>query len=133
MTTEESFTVDDSCDIAIIGIAGRFPKANNIEMLWENLKNGVEGISFFKDEELEVANLTPDILSSQDFIKAKGVLDDVELFDASFFNIPAREAEWMDPQHRLMLECAWTALEDAACDPETYQGSIAVYAGSGAN
>ena len=99
---------------------------------WENLRNGVESITFFSDEELEQP-VTPELLSNPNFVKAKGILDNIELFDASFFNVPPREAQWIDPQQRLFLECAWSAMEDAGYNVETYKGLIAVYAGVNTN
>src|SRR5918999_5858699 len=117
-------------DIAIIGMSGRFPRARNIAEFWQVLKDGVEAISFFSDEELARAGVDPEVLSSPDYVKAGGVLEDVELFDASFFGFNPREAEALDPQQRLFLECSWEALEDAGYDPENYEGHIGVYAGS---
>ncbi|HET9710841.1 MAG TPA: beta-ketoacyl synthase N-terminal-like domain-containing protein, partial [Pyrinomonadaceae bacterium] len=102
----------DSYAIAIVGMDGRFPGARNTREFWRNLRNGVESISFFADDELEQP-VTPELLSNPNFVKAKGILDDIDLFDASFFNITPREAQWMDPQQRLFLECAWSAIEDA--------------------
>jgi len=122
----------DNCAIAIIGMDGRFPGARNVNEFWKNLRNGVESITFFSDEELEQP-VTPELLRNPNFVKAKGILDDIELFDASFFNIPPREAQWMDPQQRLFLECAWSALEDAGYNVVTYKGLIAVYAGVNTN
>ncbi|MBW4633663.1 MAG: amino acid adenylation domain-containing protein [Iphinoe sp. HA4291-MV1] len=119
--------------IAIIGMAGRFPGANNVEQFWQNLRDGVESISFFTDEELEASGIDPAILSDRNYVKANGLLEDVEMFDASFFGFSAREAEIMDPQHRLFLECAWEVLENAGYDSETYDGQIDVYAGAGLN
>ena len=128
----DELDVDDSTDIAIIGMAGRFPKASDLEAFWRNLRAGVEGIAFFADDELEVS-LTPEELSNPAYVKAAGVLDGVELFDAAFFNISAREAEWMDPQQRLFLECAWAAIENAGYNLQTYRKLVAVYAGANTN
>ena len=123
----------DNPDIAIIGISGRFPGAQNLEQFWQNLRDGVESVSFFSDQELESAGVDPAVLSDPNYIKAKPILENIDLFDASFFDINPREAEVMDPQHRIFLECAWEALENAGYDCETYPGSIAVYAGSSIN
>jgi len=120
-------------DIAIIGMTGRFPGAANVESFWNNLRDGVESISQFSNEELLVAGITPEILSQPNYVKANGLLENVDLFDANFFGFTAKEAEIVDPQHRLFLECAWEVLENAGYDPETYQGAIGVYAGTGAN
>ncbi len=121
--------------IAIVGMSGRFPGANNIKEFWKNLKNGEESIQFFSDEELENSfledpNARKDEKVNTQYVKARGILEDVELFDANFFSINPTEAEVMDPQHRIFLECAVHALEDASCVPETYKGIISVYASS---
>ncbi|BBC27196.1 type I polyketide synthase [Pseudanabaena sp. ABRG5-3] len=120
-------------DIAIIGMVGRFPKANNVEALWSNLRDGVESISRFSDAELIAAGINLELLSQPNYVKANGLLENVDMFDANFFGFSAKEAEIVDPQHRLFLECAWEALENAGYDPETYQGAIGVYAGTGTN
>ncbi|HET9713109.1 MAG TPA: type I polyketide synthase, partial [Pyrinomonadaceae bacterium] len=132
MDRQVSTNNGDSYAIAIVGMDGRFPGARNTREFWWNLRNGVESISFFADDELEQP-VTPALLSDPNFVKAKGILDDIELFDASFFNITPREAQWMDPQQRLFLECAWSAIEDAGYDVTTYPGPIAVYAGVNTN
>ncbi|MFP4437568.1 MAG: type I polyketide synthase [Chloroflexaceae bacterium] len=116
--------------IAIIGIAGRFPKAKNIDEFWQNLQAGRECISFFSDEDVIASGTDPAFLSNPHFVKAFGVLDDIELFDAQFFGISPREAKLLDPQHRLFLECAWEALEHAGYDSERYPGRISVFAGT---
>ncbi len=115
--------------IAIIGMAGRFPGAENVEQFWRNVRDGVESISSFTDEELKAAGVPEETLRSPQYVRAGAVLDDIDLFDASFFGFSPREAEIIDPQHRLFLECAWEALENACCDPEEFQGLIGVYAG----
>ncbi|BAY50149.1 beta-ketoacyl synthase (plasmid) [Scytonema sp. HK-05] len=119
--------------IAIIGIAGRFPGAKNVDEFWQNLRDGVESISFFTDEELEASGIDPALLKNPNYVKANGWLEDVEKFDASFFGFTPKEAEIMDPQHRLFLECAWEVLENAGYDSEAYDGQIGVYAGAGLN
>jgi non-ribosomal peptide synthase protein (TIGR01720 family) len=120
-------------EIAIIGMAGRFPGARTVEAFWQNLRNGVESISFFFDEELESMGIATSVLHHPNYVKAGGVLDEWDLFDASFFGFSAREATIMDPQQRLFLECAWEALERAGYDPERYAGLIGVYAGASMN
>jgi non-ribosomal peptide synthase protein (TIGR01720 family) len=115
--------------IAIIGLAGRFPGAKNVDEFWQNLQNGVESISFFTDEELAFSGIDSTVLNDLNYVKAGGILKDVELFDASFFGFSPREAEVMDPQHRLFLEQAWEVLESAGYISETYRGRIGVYAG----
>ncbi|HEV2705717.1 MAG TPA: amino acid adenylation domain-containing protein [Pyrinomonadaceae bacterium] len=120
-------------DIAIVGMAGRFPGARSIEQFWENLRAGVESVSFLSDEELIAAGVDPALLAHPNYVKAGVILEDVEQFDASFFGYSPREAEVMDPQHRLFLECAWEALEQAGHDPEQDGGSVGVFAGAGAS
>ena len=120
--------------IAIIGMSGRFPGAANLDQFWANLVQGVDSISRFKDEELDYSVATPEsIVDGQKFIPARGVLDDVDLFDAEFFGMYPKEAQITDPQHRLFLECAWEALESAGHAPENYPGLIGVYAGLSLN
>jgi acyl transferase domain-containing protein/acyl carrier protein len=116
--------------IAIIGMAGRFPGARNIEELWQNLCQGVESISIFSDEELLAAGIDPALVHDPKYVKAKAILEDVDQFDAAFFGYNPKEAEVTDPQHRLFMECAWEALEDAGYDPENYPGLISVFAGA---
>ncbi|MFP3941414.1 MAG: alpha/beta fold hydrolase [Thermoanaerobaculia bacterium] len=103
--------------VAVVGMAGRFPGARDVDELWRNLRAGVESIRFFSDEELVEAGFAPEELSDPALVKARAVLDEPELFDAAFFGYSPREAEAIDPQHRLFLECAWQALEDAGHTP----------------
>jgi phthiocerol/phenolphthiocerol synthesis type-I polyketide synthase E len=117
--------------IAIIGMAGRFPGAKNVDEFWQNLRDGVESICFFSEEELESLGIDKSVVRDPRYVKARGVLEDIELFDASFFGFNPREAEITDPQHRFFLESAWQALENAGYNSETYEGSIGVYAGAG--
>jgi acyl transferase domain-containing protein len=116
--------------IAIIGMTGRFPGARNIDQFWENLQNGVESVRFFNRDELLAMGIDDYLLDNPKFVAADAILDDMDLFDASFFDYSAREAEILDPQHRHFLECAWEALESAGYNSEFYNGRIAVYAGS---
>ena len=119
--------------IAVVGMAGRFPGADNIDEFWSNIRDGVESITFFSDEELLEAGIDPELLKKPNYVKAKSPLSDVDLFDARFFGISPREAAAMDPQHRFFLECAWEALENAGYDADRYPGRIGVFAGVGAN
>ncbi|MGH8547084.1 MAG: type I polyketide synthase, partial [Methylococcales bacterium] len=116
--------------IAIIGMSGRFPGAGTIDEFWRNLRDGVESIAFFSDEDVLASGTDPAFLSHPNFVKAFGVLEGIELFDAAFFGISPREATLLDPQHRLFLECAWEALENAGYDCAVHNGRIGVYAGS---
>jgi amino acid adenylation domain-containing protein len=117
--------------IAIIGLAGRFPGARTAEEFWDGLITGREMISQFSPEELDVD------LSKGDpdghFVNARGMMPDADMFDAKHFNIPPREAERMDPQHRILLEVAQTALDSAGHDPAQFAGKIGIYAGSSQN
>jgi acyl transferase domain-containing protein/SAM-dependent methyltransferase/acyl carrier protein len=117
--------------IAIIGMVGRFPGARNLDQFWRNLRDGVESVSFFTAEELVAEGVDLSLLSEPNYVGANAVLDDVEMFDASFFGFTPREAEITDPQHRLFLECAWELLETAGYEPTSYNGRIGVYAGAG--
>jgi acyl transferase domain-containing protein/acyl carrier protein len=116
--------------IAIIGMAGRFPGAENIEQFWKNLQNGIESISFFSDQELVSEGVDPALLNDPNYVKAGAILENIDYFDASFFGYSPRDAEIIDPQQRFFLECAWEALETTGYDPEIYRGRIGVYAGS---
>ncbi len=116
--------------IAIIGISGRFPGAKNTDEFWQNLQDGVESVSFFTAEQLESSGIDPALLSNPNYVKARADLEDIELHDASFFGFNPKEAEITDPQHRFFLECAWSALENAGYNSETYEGSIGVYGGA---
>lgn len=116
--------------IALIGVSGRFPGAHNVEAFWRNITAGEKSIRFFSDEELLAAGADAALLAQPNYIKAGAVLADADMFDAPFFKFSPREAEITDPQHRLFLECAWEALEDAGYNPETYQDLIGVFAGS---
>jgi polyketide synthase PksJ len=122
-----------STDIAVIGLAGRFPGAPTLDAFWHNLCAGVEAISFFTDEEIKAAGVDLETLHHPHYVRAGGVLDEVEWFDAAFFGYTPREAEILDPQHRLFLECAWEALERAGYDSARYSGRIGVYASAGLN
>ena len=126
-----SVSSDRGLEIAIIGMAGRFPGANNIEQFWLNLRDGVESVSFFTDQELDASGVSPDLYRDPSYVRGRPVLEGIDLFDASFFGFSPREAEITDPQHRLFLEAAWQTLENAGYDPDSFNGLIGVYAGSG--
>ncbi|MBE7384653.1 MAG: SDR family oxidoreductase [Leptolyngbya sp. SIO1E4] len=120
-------------EVAIIGMSCRFPGAENIEVFWRNLRNGVESISFFEDSELLAAGVAPGLIKDPHYVKAHSVLTGIDRFDAAFFDLSASEAEMTDPQQRLFLEHAWEVVEKAGYNSETYEGSIGVYAGVGMN
>ncbi|WP_035178644.1 type I polyketide synthase [Alkalihalobacterium bogoriense] len=120
-------------DIAIIGMEGKFPGANTLEQFWNVLKEARETISFFSEEELLEAGLTKEIISKPHYVKAKGVLEDIEYFDSHFFDYSPHDAKRMDPQIRLFHEYAWKALESAGYATEQYEGLIGVFGGSASN
>ncbi|HET8845325.1 MAG TPA: beta-ketoacyl synthase N-terminal-like domain-containing protein, partial [Ktedonobacteraceae bacterium] len=116
--------------IAVVSMAGRFPGAGNIEQFWENLREGVESISFFTPEELREAGVPAEVLADPNYVRARPILQEVEQFDAGFFGYSPREAELMDPQHRLFLESSWEVLERGGYDPQSYEGLIGVFGGA---
>lgn len=119
--------------VAIIGMAARFPGAPNVETFWRNVRDGVESISFFSEDELIAAGVNPALLRDPNYVRASGVLDDIEMFDAPFFGLTPREAEITDPQQRLFMECAWEVMENAGYVSEELAGRIGVFAGAGPN
>ena len=119
------------CGIAIVGMAGRFPGANDVDTFWRKLCDGVESIRDLSDQELRDAGVQQAQLDEPRYVRRKGVLDDVACFDAPFFGYPPREALLMDPQQRLFLELGWQALEHAGYDAQTYGGRIGVVGGTG--
>ncbi|HEX3529709.1 MAG TPA: thioester reductase domain-containing protein [Thermoanaerobaculia bacterium] len=120
---------DSLYDVAVLGMAGRFPGAEDLDRLWDNLRRGVETVSFFTAAELATSGVDPALSSHPSYVPARGVVRDADLFDAAFFGFSPREARVLDPQQRLFLECAWEALENAACDPARAASAVGVYAG----
>jgi phthiocerol/phenolphthiocerol synthesis type-I polyketide synthase E len=120
-------------EIAVIGMAGRFPGAGDLEAFWRNLRDGVESISTFTDEELAAAGVDPEVMRDPAYVRVGGIVEGIERFDAAFFGYYPREAQIIDPQQRILLECAWEALEDAGYDPLRGERSIGVFAGAGTN
>jgi acyl transferase domain-containing protein len=120
---------DSPGPVAIIGMAARVPGAQNVFEYWRNLREGVESITRHTKEEMLARGAPPTLVGDPHYVNASAMLADVECFDATFFGYSAREASIMDPQHRVFLECAYHALEDAAYDPERYTGLIGVFAG----
>jgi non-ribosomal peptide synthase protein (TIGR01720 family) len=133
MTTGASAEDWSGFEIAIVGMAGRFPGARDVDQFWRNLRDGVESIAVLSDEELTAAGVDAASLSNPDYVKAAARLDDIDLFDAGFFGITPREAEIMDPQHRLFLETAWESLESAGFDPARCPGAVGVFGGTSTN
>jgi FkbH-like protein len=122
------------CDIAVIGMACRFPGANSINEYWNNLLEGKETINHFTDEELAKYELNyNELKNNPDYVKARGILKDIDKFDAGFFSMTPREAAITDPQHRVWLENAWDAFENAGFNPFCYTGSVGVFAGGFVN
>ncbi|MDU5142213.1 MAG: type I polyketide synthase [Paenibacillus dendritiformis] len=133
MTKSQQTQAATGLEIAVIGMAGRFPGARNIEEYWDNLKNGKESVRFFSDEELEAAGVESELIRNPRYVKAKAVVPDAEWFDSDFFDYSPREAEVIDPQLRIFHECAWEALEHAGYDPEQTNGAIGLFAGASAS
>lgn len=119
-------------DIAIIGMSGRFPGAENVEQLWQNLLAKKNSISTWTVDELD-PSIPAELRNDPDYVKARGVITDADKFDHGFFGVNPKVAALMDPQQRVFLETAWAALEDAAYDPAQFAGLIGVYAGMGNN
>ena len=126
-------TTNAENDVAVIGMSCRFPGAANIRQFWRNLCDGIESMQFFSDEELLGAGVDPRLLDHPDYVKVSSVLPDIEWFDARFFGITPRDASLMDPQQRILLECAWETFEVAGYNPLAYRGTVGVYAGAGMN
>jgi phthiocerol/phenolphthiocerol synthesis type-I polyketide synthase E len=121
-------TKTDGQALAITAVAGRFPGADTVEAFWANLRSGVESIRFFTDDELREAGVNPAESARPEYVKARPQLAGVDLFDAGFFGVPPREAELMDPQHRVLLEVAHEALERAGLSADDFDGLIGVFA-----
>ncbi|MGN6152110.1 MAG: SDR family NAD(P)-dependent oxidoreductase [Lysobacteraceae bacterium] len=118
-------------DIAIIGMAGRFPGSASTHDFWADLCAGRSGIVALSTEQLLANGVSAAALADPNYVKVAPLLADHDCFDAEFFWIPPRDAEIMDPQHRLLLECAWAAMEDAGYPPDLQPGRVGVFAGSG--
>ncbi|MDV9176928.1 beta-ketoacyl synthase N-terminal-like domain-containing protein [Streptomyces sp. W16] len=114
--------------IAVIGMAGRFPGARNIEAFWENLCAGRESLEDLDETGLRAVGVPEHVLADPGYVRRAAVLDGHDEFDAEFFGFPPAMAAAMDPQQRLFLECCWHALEDAGHDPARYDGPIGVFA-----
>ena len=136
-TTPRSAGRDEAGDygmaIAVVGMSGRFPGARDLDEFWRNLRGGVDCVATLTDEELLAAGVPPAALRDPRYVRARGVLADVEMFEPGFFGLSPREATILDPQQRLFLECAWEALESAGYDPEAYAGRIGVFSGADLN
>ncbi|MEM7530545.1 MAG: SDR family NAD(P)-dependent oxidoreductase [Chloroflexota bacterium] len=125
--------MDTDSAVAIVGMACRFPDANSPDAFWQNLSQAKESIAFFSDDEMLADGVDPALLRDPNYVKAGTVLANHDCFDAFFFGFTPREAEVLDPQHRLMLECAWEAVEHGGYPASDYDGAIGVFAGVGLN
>ncbi|ESX84924.1 hybrid non-ribosomal peptide synthetase/type I polyketide synthase [Mesorhizobium sp. LSHC412B00] len=120
--------------VAIIGMAGRFPGAENVDQFWSNLVDGIESIADLDEQTLREAGVAPDTFGRPDYVRREAVISGIDLFDAAFFGISPKEAAWMDPQQRILLETAHQALDHAGYGSrETAEGRVGVFAGVGAN
>lgn len=128
MTTTKS---KDAHKIAIIGMSCRMPGADNVKEFWDNLVQGIESITSFTDDELRDSGVSESTIQDPNYVKARGIVNGADMFDATFFGITPRDAEIMDPQHRTFLECAWHALEDGGYDPEKTKARVGVFGGTG--
>lgn len=129
MNTKEEQTQWTGIEIAVIGMAGRFPGAGNIYEFWENLKNGVESVVELQEKDLEEAKVNPQLIANPNWVRVKAMMDDIEYFDSSFFGYTPKEADLMNPSIRIFHECAWEAFEDSGYNPKNYKGTIGLYAG----
>ena len=125
--------MNNEFDIAIVGMSCRFPGARNVDEFWRNLAEGVESITRLSDEEILESGVPRVYLSNPNYVKAAPVLEEPGDFDAAFFGFSPMEARTMDPQHRILLELAHEALEDAGYDPDRYQGRVGVFTGAAMN
>jgi acyl transferase domain-containing protein/acyl carrier protein len=131
MNQTASLNITDS--IAIIGMDGRFPGAKNIDEFWDNLKHGRESITHLTDNQLLTNGVDKSVTNDPNYVKAGAFLEDIDLFDANFFGYNPKEASAIDPQHRIFLECVYSALENAGYNPDKYTGKIGIFAGVGWN
>ena len=121
----------DSTDIAVVGIAGRFPDAETPDEFWANLRDGHESARTYTDEELLERGVPASLLANPNYVKGGTPLQNFAQFDAEFFGLGPKDASIMDPQHRVLLEVAWESLESAGHLPEAFDGDIGVFAGCG--
>jgi amino acid adenylation domain-containing protein len=132
MKTDENIKIRKT-DIAVIGMSGRFPGANDTTAFWELIKEGKESITFYSKEELLGKGVNSELLNNPAYVPADSIIESADKFDSSFFGYTPREADFMDPQHRVFLEECYSALENAGYDPEKYRGEVGVFAGCSRN
>ncbi|MFY0758174.1 thioester reductase domain-containing protein [Metabacillus dongyingensis] len=133
MNHSPQLSVRNGLEIAIVGMSCRFPEGNNINAFWGNLKNGKESVSIFSDEELREAGIDRETIQSPNYVKAGGSITGTEWFDTHLFKYSPREAEVMDPQLKILHECAWEALENSGYCSDTFKGLVGNYIGSSTN
>ena len=124
---------NDNYDIAIVGMSGEFPGANNLQEFWQNLLEGKESLKRLSQEQLTAAGVSEEERTRPNYVPVAGLLNDIDLFAAEFFGYSPREASQMDPQQRKLLEHTWHALEDAGINVARYAGTIGVFVGSSLN
>src|SRR5690242_7910513 len=122
--------MDSDYDVAIIGMSCRVPGARDVYEFWRNLADGVESIVRLSDQEILDSGVPASWLSDPRYVKAAPVLEEPGAFDAAFFGLSPMDARTMDPQHRILLELAHEALENAGCDPGRYPRRIGVFTGA---
>ncbi|GAA2495740.1 hypothetical protein GCM10023100_03010 [Actinocorallia cavernae] len=115
------------------GLACRFPGAPDATAFWDNLLAGRDSVTFRDRDELAALGVPAERLADPRFVPAGGVLEGIDEFDADYFGITPADAALMDPQQRLFLQCAVTALEDAGQHTRNMAGDVAVYASAGFN
>jgi acyl transferase domain-containing protein len=125
--------MNNEFDIAIVGMSCRLPGAQNLNEFWRNLIGGIESITRFSDQEILESGVPASYLSNPSYVKAAPILEEPGHFDPAFFGFSPMEARTMDPQHRILLELAYEALEHAGYDPDRYQGRIGVFTGAALN
>ena len=119
--------------IAVVGMAGRFPEARDVEEFWENLVEGRECMTDLSVEEVLARGESPERVRHPHYVLRRPLLPDMEYFDAEYFGMTPREAELRDPQHRIFLEVCHAALEHAGYDPWRCEAAIGLYAGVNGN
>ena len=133
MNADGAYRMPSGREIAVVGIACRFPRAHGPDALWQLLTRGEHTFETLDDTQLRAAGLSEAALAAPGYVRVASRLDDYDCFDAAFFGYTPKQAAELDPQQRVFLECAWEALEHAGCDPSRFSGSIGVMAGSGIN
>lgn len=134
VTASESKLEQNGNAVAIIGMAGRFPGAENVDQFWNNLVDGIESISDLDEQTLREAGVDPNTFGKPNYVRREAVISGVDLFDAAFFGLSPKEAAWMDPQQRILLETAYQALDHAGYGlRENAEGRVGVFAGVGPN